>query len=178
MQDQANAATPGHRGAVVGMLLAVASLAIVATLVAAPGQAPVRGMGPVTIAVVVATVAFCGALLGVLVRVLSGRAATSGQWLRRASTGAMLLTPAALSLTRSFMASGWDFDSCGSLLARNRPAGADLAGFRVQCEDAAHDRMVWTVIWAGVACASAGAYGFWLRRRRRQQLCRSGPAAV
>ena len=168
MQDQTHLATPSHRGAVIGVLLAVASLGIVATLVAAPGWAPVRGMGPATIAVVTATVTFCGALLGVLVRLLSARAASSRQWLRRASAGAMLLTPATLSLTRSFMARGWDFDSCGSLLARNRPAGADLAGFRAQCEDAAHDRMLRAVIWAGVACAAAGAYGLWLRRRRRQ----------
>jgi hypothetical protein len=124
--------------------------------------------GVVVAGVVTAVVAAGGAALGVVVRMLSGRVASPGEWIRRSAGGALLLTPAALVLTRTFLGDGWDFDDCGTLLAPNRPDGAALAGFRAACDEAADGRVIRLLAWVAVGSVVAGGYGLWLRHRGRR----------
>jgi hypothetical protein len=73
---------------------------------------------------VTATVLICGVALGVMIRLCAGASASRGQWLRRSAAGAVLLMPAAMSLTRPV--EGSDISTCGTLLDPGRLPYADL----------------------------------------------------
>ncbi|MGC5332469.1 hypothetical protein [Micromonospora sp. DT62] len=115
---------------------------------------------------VTAFVAVCGVALAVLIRLLSGVAASFDKWIRRSSVGALLLTPAALALTRTFLADGWEFSDCGTLLAPYRPATPNYDAFRRACDAAAAERLNHVLIWAAIGCVMTGGYGLWLRYQR------------
>jgi hypothetical protein len=112
-----------------------------------------------------AVVGVCGVALGAMMRLLAVRSASFGQWTRRSSAGALLLTPALLVFTTRFMAPGWDFDTCGTLINRNRPTGANMTEFRSACDVAASNRLLHAVILAAAGCVVAVGYGWLLRRR-------------
>lgn len=150
---------------VLGACLAVGTLGAVFAAVADFRSVYVNRTGVPVAGLVTAVVAASGVALGAVIRILSGSAASFGAWVRRSSAGALLLIPAALVLTRTFLADGWDFSDCGTLLARYRPTAANLVDFRSACDAAADDRLTRVLVWVAVGCVVAGGYGLWLRCR-------------
>lgn len=126
---------------------------------------PWAGTG-VAVAVTVA-VAACGVALGAVIRLVAADPLPVG-WIRRSSVGALLLTPAGVVMTQRFVAAGWDFDTCGTLLDPNRPGASDLADFRSACDAAAGGRWWYAATLAAVGCVMAIGYGLWLRRLARR----------
>ncbi|MBU2666242.1 hypothetical protein KOI35_22325 [Actinoplanes bogorensis] len=121
-----------------------------------------------------------GLALGTVVRIASGRRDSFRQWIHRSMAGALLLTPAAMVLTRTYLAVGWDFSDCGTLLFPHRPPGADLVGFRTACDVAADKLTLRLLLWVGFGVLVAYGYGLWLKYRkrwaRRRQAVRSATA--
>ena len=154
----------GRNDTVGGVVAAVAVVGTLAALISDPGGPPV--MGPMTITVATVVAVCCGAALAAVITVLSGGAASVGQWLRRTAAGLVLLVPAVVYVTWPFDAPGWDFARCGALIARDRLTEALNPDFHASCQAAAPDRLWKAVVWAAVACAAAAGYGLWLRRWR------------
>ncbi|MGX6607907.1 hypothetical protein ACWKSP_38145 [Micromonosporaceae bacterium Da 78-11] len=145
--------------------LAVVAAGVVFAVIAVSGTFSGPWISLSAAAAVTAGVGICGVVLVALARLLAAARFSCGQWVRRSSASALLLTPAAVVLTHQFMAAGWDFDSCGTLLDPNRPNGSNLAGFRLACDAAAGDRFVNAAALAAAGCVVMVGYGLWLRRR-------------
>ena len=116
-------------------------------------------------------VAAGGVALATVIRMISGTSARLERWVRRSWACALLLTPAALALTRTFNA-GSDVSDCGTLLARYRPAGPQMAGFQAECNTAADDRLILVLVWLVAGCLVAGVCGLWLRHRQQRAATR------
>jgi hypothetical protein len=144
----------------------VAEIAVVAVVLVLPYPARVARIGPATIAIVAVALACCGGAFSGVVRALSARPASVGEWFHRAAVGVVLLTPALVYVTWAFDAPGWDAAGCGSLIARYRPAGTGWGTFSATCDAAAQARLLRAIMWAGMACVAAAAYGLVLRWRR------------
>ncbi len=147
--------------------LTVLVLTVVYAAIANLGRTYVHSITASDAFYVTASLAAGGVLLAVVVRLASGYDAMFREWTNRSLVGALLLTPAALLLTRAFLAENWNVANCGTLLHRFRPAEANLAGFRAACDTAATTRLILLVIWAVLACAAAVGYGLRLRARRK-----------
>ncbi|MEU4422473.1 hypothetical protein AB0F81_17735 [Actinoplanes sp. NPDC024001] len=152
-------------GRALGAGLAVAVTGVVFAALAGFIGLPGRSPGLVVAAAGTAVVLAGGVTLGALIRSAAATPASLGQWIRRSSAGALLLTPAALLATRPFLADGWSFATCGTLVDRYRPAASDLTEFRLACDAAAGDRLLQTAILAAAGCLAAAGYGLWLRLR-------------
>lgn len=155
-----------RRDTAAGVALAVAAIGVAATLVSDPTRPAGPGKGPAAVTLVTAVVVGGGMGLSAVIRLLSARIASTGEWLRRAAAGVILLSPAAIYVTWPFLAQGWDFDTCGTLIARNRSAFQYNPDFQQVCEAAAQEQLLRAVVWAGMGCVAAVAYGLALRRWR------------
>ena len=153
-----------------GVVLVIIAIAVIFFVAYDPWQRISHSISGGVAAAVIAVVAGCGVGLAAVIRSLARMSASLGRWLRRSAAGALLLTPAVRLLSRPFEAAGYDFDTCGSLLAPFRPAGADYAEFRSQCDSAANGRLLHAVLWTAAGCVVAVAYGLWLRWRQPRQL--------
>lgn len=113
-------------------------------------------------------VAGAGLVLAAAIRALSGERATFEQWIRRMVACAVLLTPAALVLTRAFRPDFYETIDCGTLVGAYRPPGPGFADFRAACDAEAQQRLLAVMILAATACLATAGYGWWLRRRDNQ----------
>ncbi|OJF10855.1 hypothetical protein [Couchioplanes caeruleus] len=154
------------RDTAAGVALAVAAIGVVAILVSDPTRPVDAGTELAAVTLVTAVVVCGGTGLGAVITLLSARTASTGEWLRRSAAGVALLSPAAIYVTWPFLAQGWDFDTCGTLIARNQSAFRYSPDFQQVCESAAQEQLLRAIVWAGVGCAAAVAYGLGLRRWR------------
>ncbi|MEH0974810.1 hypothetical protein V6U77_27115 [Micromonospora sp. CPCC 205546] len=160
-------AISARRQHVIAVCLAAGAIAAVFAAIAYFRGAAANKTSVSVAGLVTAFVVVCGAALSVLVRLLSDTAASFDNWIRRSSAGALLLTPAALVLTGTFSAYGWEFSDCGTLIAPYRQAGSNYADFRSACDAAADKRLTYVLILVAIGCVMAGGYGIWLRYRRQ-----------
>ncbi|RZU48843.1 hypothetical protein EV385_0572 [Krasilnikovia cinnamomea] len=165
MPENSEVARRRIRDVAVSIAAVLAAVGVVYIFLVSPAPAQMAWIGPGTKAVVAVAVGCCGALFGVVIRLVSARTASLGEWVCRACAGVVLLTPALVYVTWAFGAPG-SSHQCGSLIAPYSPANLDPAEFRAACKPGAQYRLLQAVVWAAIAYAVAVAYGLWLRRRR------------
>ncbi|GGQ83113.1 hypothetical protein GCM10010166_61690 [Couchioplanes caeruleus subsp. azureus] len=165
MPEKSEGVRHHHWNVVTSIAAVVAAVGMVYVLLVLPYPSRVAHIGPGTKAVIAVAVGCCGAVFGVVLRLVSGRTASIGEWVRRACAGVVLLTPALVYVTFAFNAP-YVTRGCGSLIAPLTHPGWDPTEFRALCGPRAQGRLLRAVVWAGIAFAVAVAYGLWLRRRR------------
>ena len=163
---EASPESRGERAIGAGIAVAVTGVvfAAIGGFIGLPGPSP----GLVVTTAGTAIVMIGGVALGALIRSTASTPVSLGQRTRRSAAGALLLTPTALLATQPFLADGWSFADCGTLVDLYRPAGSGFTEFRLACVAATRDRLLQAAIPAAAGCLVAVGYGLWLRRRARR----------